>query len=274
MKILLIGSGYVGSHLGSFLQRNHDITITTRSSDRLVELKTKFKNVELLDTSDMTKLSSLVKSHDVIVVTVAAKNINEYEKAYLQTALNLKKVIKGSECGVKHIIYTSASSVYGDQKGKVTTESAPLSAKTVSGKILINTEKALLDLQKEALKICIFRLSEIYGPAREISLRVKRLSELSAPGTGQNPTNMIHLDDIIAAISFALKNELNDIYNLTDDEHIARKDMYELISKKFNLPSVIFDESKTSIHGGSKVLSNEKLKNAGYIFLHPKRAYI
>lgn len=273
MKILIIGAGYVGSALGLFLQNHFEVTVTTRSEEKLQYLSKNFEKVELLDTSDTIKLTSLIMQNDVIVLTVAAKNIKEYDKVYLESAKNLKKVLQTTNHSVQQLIYTSASSVYGDQKGLSTFEDSPLKAKTPSGKILIETEKTLMGLNRDKLKVCIFRLSEIYGPGREISLRVKRLSELSAPGTGENHTNMIYLDDILSAIKFALVERLQGIFNLTDDDHIKRKDMYEIVSKKFNLPSVVFDPEKTSIHGGNKILTNEKIKKAGFKFLHPKRIY-
>ena len=273
MKILIIGSGYVGSSLAKDLQKHCYVTVTTRSEDRLDELQSKLQNVEILDTEDVSKLCSLLEDKDAIIITVAAKSSKDYERAYLKTAKNLSKALKSSKNSVKQIIYTSASSVYGDQCGNVTEESSPLKAKTSCGKILIETEKTLLSLQTNSTKVCIFRLSEIYGPGREVSQRVKTLSELSAPGTGLNPTNMIHIDDINSAIIFALKNSLSGIYNLTDDEHIERKEMYDFVSEKFSLPLVVFDETKTSIHSGNKILSNKKIKKTGYKFVHPKRIY-
>lgn len=272
-NILIIGAGFVGSHLAKVLDKKYNVSVTTRTLEKKQELEKESLNVKLLDTNDFNQLSQLISSYDIIVVTLAPKCINDYKKTYLTTAQNIVKCFENSQKKVKHLIYTSSSSVYGDQKGALTTEDSPLNNTTSSGKILIETENTFLSLKKMQTKVCIFRLSEIYGPKRDLSLRVKHYSEFSAPGDGLNPTNMIHVDDISLAILFAIEHSLDGIYNLTDDEHISRKQMYDLISRRFLLPIVFFDSTKSSIHSGSKVLSNQKIKDLGFIFKYPHRIY-
>ena len=110
---------------------------------------------------------------------------------------------------------------------------------------------------------CIFRLSEIYGPGREIANRFKEKTVF--PGSGENPTNMIHLDDIVGAILFAITHSLKGIYNLTDDDHMTRRELYTLFQ------NVTFDPTTTPRFGGNRKVSNEKIKKAGYVFKHPHR---
>lgn len=110
---------------------------------------------------------------------------------------------------------------------------------------------------------CLFRLSEIYGPGREISHRFSTKTHF--PGSGNNPTNMIHLDDIVGAILFAMEHHLRGIYNLTDDDHMTRNELYSHYQK------VTFDPSIKPRFGGNRKVSNEKIKKMGYQFKQPHR---
>jgi nucleoside-diphosphate-sugar epimerase len=135
-----------------------------------------------------------------------------------------------------------------------------------SGAFVKENEAPPTEYEQEVLlnpKACIFRLSEIYGPGREISLRFKTKTHF--PGSPNNPTNMIHLDDIVGAILFAIEHHLTGIYNLTDDDHMTRNELYSHYQK------VTFDPSIKPRFGGNRCVSNAKIKEAGYVLKYPHR---
>ena len=232
----------------------------------------KFPSVCILDTSDTKKLQQLVDAADVVIVTLAAKGKDTYKATYLDTATNIKKAIKSRDTPLQ-IIYTSATSVYGDQKGGDTTEEAPLLASSINGHILVETEKTFLSMQSDLINVCIFRLSEIYGPGREIKRRVLYYQDKCAPGDGSQFANMIHAKDIANAICFAVEKELFSIYNLSDDEHLTRKQLYEMIEQEYQLNRVQFDPSIGSTFLGNKKVISEKIKKAGFILEYPYRQW-
>ena len=67
------------------------------------------------------------------------------------------------------------------------------------------------------------------------------------------------------------RHHLTGIYNLADDDHPTRKELYDEISKKFQVPEVTWDPSLTSLRSGNKRVSNHKIKQSGYRFVHPHR---
>ncbi len=270
--VLIIGCGYVGEKVAYQLLDDPSLTVTTRSKERLQLLQAQFDSASLLNTSDLVTFKNLLEGHDCVILTMAPKDSNNYESCYLQTMLHLKEAIKNNTT-LKQIIYTSASSVYGECEGKITTEDTPLQAITPQGKILIEAEKNLLSLRGKECKVCIFRVSEIYGPNRSIKERVEKLLTKKAPGDGSQLTNMIHVDDLVSAILFARYHQLDGIYNVSDDEHMPRKVMYDKISDLYHMKFVKWDPSLESIHKGNKHLSNAKLKKTGFTFKFPKRIF-
>jgi nucleoside-diphosphate-sugar epimerase len=270
---LIIGCGYIGEALALTLSDCSNLTVTCKSDQSYSRLKKTFSDVHVLDYNDVCLLKNLLENKHTVILTVAAKGSSDYRSTYLEAALSLKWALEFNQ-SVKQLIYTSTTSVYGECYGRVVDETSTLNAESEASKILIETENILLSLQTSERRVCIFRLSEIYGPNREISQRVRHLQSKKAPGDGLSQANMIHQADIVSAIIFACKNHLCGVYNLSDDERISRKSLYEKISEKFKLPQVIFDPTLRSHHMGSKIVSNEKIKKAGFIFTYPQRALI
>jgi nucleoside-diphosphate-sugar epimerase len=268
--VLIIGCGYVGEKVAYHLLDDPSLTVTTRSKEHLQLLHMHFPNAFLLNTTDLKAFQNLLEGHDCLILTMAPKNVSDYEGCYLQTMLNLKQALTESS-SLNHIIYTSTSSVYGECGGQLATETTPLQATTAQGQILIEAENTLLSLKTKERKICIFRVSEIYGPNRSIKDRVERLLKKKAPGDGSQLTNMIHVDDLVAAILFAKNHQLDGIYNICDDEHMPRKIMYDKISQLHHMEFITWDPSMESIHRGNKCLSNKNLKETGFTLKFPQR---
>ena len=149
---------------------------------------------------------------------------------------------------VTQIIYTSSTSVYCEQE--IVYETSPL-----NDGILAKVEK-----QFPATAL-IFRCAGIYGPDREIKNRIKPVMA----GTGNEPTNSIHVEDVVRAIIFGIMGKLSGIYNLCNDDHPTRRELYSEFTE--TLPK--FDPSLPLRHGGHKIVSNQKIKQAGFTFLHP-----
>lgn len=235
MRILLVGAGYVGLSVVKYLKKKgHHLTVATTDPK---------KKERLLTSSDaVVDAHHITGAFDVVIITVAPKNGSSYEETYLQTAKNLQR----KELSFEHIIYTSSTGVYGNHQGNWVYEHSEL----LGNAVLIETEKILLSYQ---VPVTIFRLGGIFGPQREI----QRDREGPIFGAGDSFLNLIHLQDIVQAIDWALTNQCFGVYNLTNDCHLMRKDFYK---------KSIFSAS----HGDSKRVSNQKIKREGYSFVYPE----
>lgn len=272
LDITILGCGYMGLQLAEHLQKSrHHITGTTTSYSRLPILEQKCQKALLLWGDDLEKLTLAVENSDVIIVTISAASLQEYEKTFLRTAQNLRKIAKN--CPEKKLLYTSSTFVYGDHKGKWVDETSPLLNTSDVGKTLVTTENTLLSLEEYHWDVTILRLSEIYGPGRELSTKLEKYQNKILPGSGNIYTNMVHSKDIVYAIDYILHHDLKGIYNLSDDEHPHKQDLYDLVAKKYNLEKVEWDPKIATIKMGNKRVSNHKIKEVGYQFFYPKREY-
>ena len=271
MNIAVLGAGYVGLNACIALKKKgHVLTATTRSEQRLEELYRVADKSIILKDKDLDALTPLILDHELLLITIGADHSDSYESAYLENALAIRQIAEENQCSRK-LIYTSSTSVYGDHEGLWVDETSELKTTTDQGKILIETERVFQSLHHLGWNVCILRLSEIYGPKRELSSRLKHFEGRFLPGNGSNYSNMIHVEDVVHAIDYSINHQLNGVYNLADDDHPTRKELYEAVVKKFALPSINWDPNYSGYRKGNKRISNHKIKSAGFSFSYPHR---
>jgi len=270
MNITILGCGYVGTALAQFWQNaEHTLTLTTTTTEKIPTLQKISPLVKIVKGSDLDSLISALENQEVVVLTVGARAPNTHRQTYLETAKNLILATQQIPT-IKQIIYTSSSSVYGNQNGQDVDEETPLKPANENGKILAETEQLLIQAASEKLAVCILRLGGIYGPKREIQKIFSSAFGTTRPGTGKEITNWIHLDDIVGAIECAQKNRLNGIYNLVNDAYLTTKELFDGLSELHGLPYVSWDASVDSLRAYNSRVSNNKIKSAGYQLIHPQ----
>lgn len=271
MKIAIIGCGYVGKAIARYWQQELGfvVTTTTTTPDKVAALSAIAQRVEVVRGDDLKGIQSVVQEQDVVLLSVGAKSAEVYEETYLGTAQTLVAALKQAP-SIRQLIYTGSYAVYGDRNGATVDESSPVAPANPNGEILAQTEQVLLSASSPELKVCIFRLGGIYGAGRELVKIWGRVAGTTRPGTGEDITNWIHLDDIVAAIEFARKNQLQGIYNLVDDAHLTSRELLDKVFTQHNLPPVVWDESQKSTRPYNARVSNQKIKDAGYQLIHPQ----
>lgn len=260
MKILLMGVGYVGMPLLISLQdRGYEVYVTTTQALRVDSLKKHTKNVLLLKPEDHDEgLAHYMDLCDAMIVMVAPDSTHDYRSTYLQTAQRITKQLEGRKKPFS-LIYTSSTSVYEGIEAAWATEELALVPSSEKASLLLETEKTFGSWGNS----CILRLGGIFGPGREICRRAKYFSGKEIAGSGQEPTNHIHVDDIIAAIIFSLEKVLVGVYNLVCDDHPTRKELYDHLCKDLGLPLPLWNPDLPILRGGYRV-SNHKITEAGF----------
>jgi hypothetical protein len=305
-KLAILGCGYVGSTVVQYWRRTNQghstnsnlnpvTTIaTTRTPARLAELEAIADRPFLAQGNDPQAISTLLRepyNPDILLICLGAGRNNLYEQAYLQTAQTLAQVLDpqldsplapqltpplaptpnnlpGSK--LKQIIYTSSCAVYGDHQGAWVTETSDLKSTNTNGEILIQTERVLLDLATAQRRVCILRLAGIYGPNRSLDRIFGSMAGTTRPGDGQEPSNWVHLDDIVGAIVFAQTHGLGGVYNLVNDNPLPRRKLAQWICETYGLAPIHWDPTQPSRRALNVRLSNQKLKNAGYSLKYPR----
>lgn len=265
---VIIGCGYVGKAVAKLWRQTLNVTVTTTTITRVSELEQLAQRVVLLPGNDLEGVRSLLRDQTTVLLSVGAPSAELYEETYLGTAKTLVQALQESP-NVKQVIYTGSYAVYGDQGGSWVDEESAIAPANRNGEILAETEKVLLSAS-DTTKICIFRLGGIYGPNRELVKIYRRIAGTTRPGSGEDAANWVHLDDIVGAIDFARQHQLQGIYNLVGDVPITTGELLKRVCEQNQLPSVTWDAAQSSTRPYNARVSNQKLRSAGYQFVHPE----
>ncbi|MEZ2300670.1 MAG: NAD-dependent epimerase/dehydratase family protein [Microcoleus sp.] len=270
MKVAIVGCGYVGTTVAKNLRTKSDytVTVTTTTRERVAQLEAIVHRVAVLKGNDKEAIAALLQDQDAVMLCVGAPNPDAYQESYLDTATTLVSVLKENPT-VKQVIYTGTYSVYGDRQGAVVNEESPVAPANRNSEILAETERVLLAASSPNLKVCILRLGGIYGPGRELVKIFGRWAGTTRPGRGEDATNWVHLDDIVGGLIFALEQRLQGVYNLVGDVSLSSSQLLDRIFEANNLPQVTWDGSPSARPYNARV-SNLKIKEAGYQFIHPE----
>lgn len=270
MNIAIIGCGYIGREIAKELSKKHFVTTATNSKKIIEKLAKISQKSVLLKANDEVELFHILTNNDLIIVCIDPDNPEDYESNYTELAHSIKRmsllIVRP-----KTLFFTSSTIVYGEQNGKWVDEKTALNPTTTEAKNLINVENIFLSMEDQKWKVVILRVGNIYGTGKELSTILKELHEHTLPGHGNNFTNMIHVKDVIGSIKHINQHNLNGIFNIVDDDHPSRKELYDTVCQKCNISSIQWNPSYKSYHQGNKRVSNHYLKSTGYQLVKPKR---
>ncbi|VFP84548.1 Protein YeeZ [Candidatus Erwinia haradaeae] len=196
----------------------------------------------------------------ILPVTRMLLSSTRKDKDYLLSIQNLVKSAR--DFGVSHIVFTSSISVYGT-RSEIVNENTGLSPKSVAGNILREVENWLC--QTTGIVVDILRLSGLVGPNRHPGYFLAGKKELE---NGSHGVNLVHRDDVIAAIILLLKDGIGGrIYNLSASKHPARNEFYPYASMQLGLKPPTFTTPSRGRHG--KIIDGSKIcRELGLVYLY------
>jgi nucleoside-diphosphate-sugar epimerase len=276
MRVLIVGCGYVGVPLGAELVRlGHEVFGLRRNPAAENELKTAGIQPLFGDVTKPEELINLPRDFDWVVNCVAAGGDAEnYREVYFDGTKNLIEWLAPNP--PKKFVYTSSTSVYAQNDGSQIKESSPAEPTAETSKILVETEKILLDASAEKkFPAVILRVAGIYGPDRGHAFKQFLKDAAEIAGDGSRHMNMIHRDDLIGCIIAALKSgRAGEIYNAVDDEPVSQLHFFQWLAQAVDkpMPPSMPENSDAIRKRGTtnKRVSNRKLKmELGHRFKHP-----
>lgn len=277
MRVLIVGCGYVGLPLGTELARQgHEVFGLRRSNTGSAQLLAAGIKPVTADVTQPATLKELAGPFDWVVNCVSSSRggAEEYRDVYLQGTRNLLGWLAPSP--PQKFVYTSSTSVYGQTDGSAVKESSPTEPVAETGRILVETEKLLLDAaQQKNFPAVILRVAGIYGPERGHLFQQYLRNEAKIAGKGERFINMIHLDDVAGAIITALRSgKPGDVFNAVDDEPIAQIHFFRWLSETLGkeMPPFASEEENAARKRGltNKKIQNRRLKmELGYRFKYP-----
>lgn len=149
-----------------------------------------------------------------------------YRSVYLEGARNLAEALQP-----RKLLFTSSTSVYAQTDGSIVDEESAAEPDRETGRILCQAEELILEHGG-----IVARLAGIYGPGRSVLLRRFFSGGAIIEGRGDRFINQVHRDDIASALVTLLTIQAQGIFNITDDEPLTQRAIYEWLAARFQKP--------------------------------------
>ena len=253
-RIGVIGCGWLGFPLAiSLINQGYKVNGSTTSVEKIKLLDKEGILPFLLSLHEdgiKGDISNFLKSIELLIVNIPPKLRAGNKENYVKKIQLLHSEIKKHT--IKHVIFVSSTSIYGDLEGEVTEETIP-KPNTESGKQLLAAENIFKNDSK--VKTTIIRFGGLIGPNRHPITMLSRRQELP---NGNHPINLIHLNDCIRILTAVLQNSWwNEVFNGVYPEHPSKEKYYTTEAKKRGLQ--IPDYKTNNPKKGKKVLSKSLL---------------
>jgi len=276
MKIAIVGAAYTGMAAARYFRsQGHEVRVSTTRADRVAELAAVANQVVVTRGSDVAGMQKLIEGADAVVLTMAGglgvkdgkpyMDPVAYRDSYVGTAEGLIGALSAAP-DLRAIVFCSSLNAYGDAHGvSPVVESTPANAASPAAQVFIETEQKLAALGTERLRVCNFRTGTIYGPGREHRNELRHIAGKQIPFDGKSDAMLIHRDDVVRAIAFAIDKKLSGLFNLFNDIPDNKEDFFARVAQREGLLPVTW----LGVVKGPKGVSNERIKGTGFSFADP-----
>lgn len=271
--LMIFGAGYSGKAIARALQTDmRRISGTTRSEGKL----------------------STLQCQAIAPFIFTGETISDELRAELQSVTHLVQSIAPSASGdpllrlcrddLKSLMpnlqwsaYLSTVGVYGNHDGDWVDEGTVCRPVSVRSRERVDAEDAWkAACIRAGIKLCILRLSGIYGPGRNGLINLEKGTARRLVKKDQ-VFNRIRVEDIGAATAFLIAQDADGIFNVTDDEPAPPQDVVTFAAGLMGMEppdeqsfeTAQLTEMARSFYGENKRVSNGKLKALGFRFSHP-----
>jgi uncharacterized protein (TIGR01777 family) len=213
MKLLIVGgSGFIGQKLCThFIKNNIKIDVLTRS------LNNKKSPDNLVNF--INELNPAGSDYDVIInLSGEPLNKNRWNdkvkqniyNSRIQTTQKIINFIANSSVKPKLLISGSAIGFYGNHPTQIFTEDSPPADDGFTHKLCNDWEKIAKQAAQYGTRVCLLRTGIVLGKeggALKEMIPPFRLGLGSSLGNGAQWISWIHIDDVVEAIEFLIKND-------------------------------------------------------------------
>jgi len=248
MKALVTGAtGFVGSHIVERLKKEGmKVTAFVRSTSDISLLQEWGIPLAYGDLEDKESIQKALEGKTHVFHCGAV--VSDWAEPILIKKINIDGtqalLDESIKSGIKRFIHVSSLAVLGMHDHFQTDEEAPYE---LTGDAYCDTkieaEKRVLQAHKEkGLPVVIVRPGFIYGPRdRQFLPRVfsfLKANKFMYIGDGLKILNLTYIHNLVDAILLAVKSPsaVGQIYNVTDDGGVTRKELIETICEVAQLP--------------------------------------
>ncbi|MGB0715954.1 MAG: NAD-dependent epimerase/dehydratase family protein [Phycisphaerae bacterium] len=248
-RVGIIGCGYVGLALARELrQRGVSVTGTTRGSTAPASFQEVGIQHACVVLPNATGLEAALHGCDTILFCPGPGRGADYDAVFHQGAQQICEAIDGNVC--RQIVFLSSTRVYGQNAGEAVDESSDTSLADSNGQAIVRAENVLLSCPR--LKCNVLRLGGIHGPGRRLIDRIQAASGQTRTD-GHVLVNLVHLDDIVAAILLSFSHGDSGIFNIVDHQVEPRRELYDRILAAAALPPVHWKNESPAYCAGTLI---------------------
>ena len=247
MKVLVTGAtGLIGTELVSLLLQNGiSVNYLTTSKNKIVnELNYNgfYWSPEkgIIDENCLMEVDSII---NLAGANISKRWTNSYKQEIIESRLLssalLFKAIKNNPNQVKQIVSASGTSIYPNSDTVIYDENSTQVNNSFLGNVVIKWEESTDKFASLGLKVCKLRTGIVLstkGGALVEMLKTIKIGLGSSFGSGKQIQTWIHIHDIAALYYFAIKNNLDGVYNAVSPNPVSNEELTFTIAKVLKKP--------------------------------------
>ena len=251
--ISILGAGWLGLPLGKKLAaEGHTVKGSTTSEEKKTRLESQglIPYVFSLGPHEIQGDFRDFFQADLLLLNIPPGRRDPHVRTHFPQKIQVLLGNLSKKASLK-CIFISSTSVYGNQEG-IISESNPVSPTTNSGAALVEAEELI---KNHIPQTSILRMGGLVGNERHPGRFLAGRTGISG---GNDPVNLIHLEDCIGIIKALIQQDLwGETFNCVADKHPSKASYYIQAAKALNLepPQFLSDAEK-----GGKCVSNQKVK--------------
>ncbi len=258
--ISILGCGWLGLPLASDLVKNdYRVKGSTTHIAKLSTIRSLGIQPFLVNLDPEYKGEGHFMDSEILLINLPPRNRSEDPDYHEKQLRNLLRQV--SKSPIDKVVFISSTSVYPNNGKEVSEGDASMNATSRAGISLLAMEEIFRS--DSNLKSTIIRFGGLYGPDRNPARFFSGTNEI--PG-GENPVNMIHLDDAIGVIKEVIENDYwNYTFNACSPKHPSKITFYNqaAIDSGLNPPRFVMNTTPHKI-----VSSDFLIETTGYHFSH------
>lgn len=230
MRIMIAGTGFIGSRLVQELQHEHEVCTISRtpmSNANQRECMNVYHSQGLWtdahDQVPMKDINTIIYTASTANAVQVAHNPFDATRGMIDGPLKMMERLNP-----KHFIYFSSSMVYGDFNGLVPRETDPLNPTEPYGMMKCASEDMIKwYCNDRGIDCTIIRPSAVYGPRDKVQRVISKFIQAARDGKdlivrGDPMLDLTYIDDLVEGTLLCLNSKAahNETFNLTRGEAV------------------------------------------------------
>ncbi|MBZ2166576.1 SDR family oxidoreductase [Methanobacterium spitsbergense] len=249
-KVVVTGGlGFIGSHLIERLNENNDVVIVDNQSSGDIKNIKDFDFTKI-DTNlgDITKmnLENIFEGADYVfhmaaMTSVTQSVVDPIGCNEINVTGTLKVLEAARKCGVKKLVFSSSSAVYGETESLPISEKIPINPLSpyavakATGELYCNVYSEIYGLPTVSL-----RYFNVFGPRQDpesdyapvIPIFVDKLLKNETPviyGDGEQTRDFVHVKQVVKANILSAESKETGVFNIGLGKSTSINQLFELV---------------------------------------------